>query len=203
VSLILEALRKLEREKAVGDRGFVVLSHVPWAGGRTGRGGLAWVALLAVLAGVGLIASWLRWSATPSRPLPAAAGPPVTASVVAAPATILAPAVSAPAAPLPSTRSGPEPPDSPSPPKPSAAPPTADPAAPSPAEESAVGATPATSKKGELRLNAISQRDGRPVAILNDRLVREGDSFDGIHVLRIGEAEVEVEVGGERRTLRF
>jgi len=33
--------------------------------------------------------------------------------------------------------------------------------------------------------------------------VREGDSFDGIHVLRIGEAEVEVEVNGVRRTLKF
>jgi hypothetical protein len=41
------------------------------------------------------------------------------------------------------------------------------------------------------------------VAILNDRLVREGDAFDGIRVLRIGEAEVEVEVGGVRRVIRF
>lgn len=55
----------------------------------------------------------------------------------------------------------------------------------------------------ELRLNAISQQDGRPVAILNDRLVREGDIFDGILVVRIGEAEVEVEVDGKRRIVRF
>ena len=55
----------------------------------------------------------------------------------------------------------------------------------------------------ELRLNAISQQDGRPVAILNDRLVREGDIFDGIRVVRIGEAEVEVEVDGKRRIVRF
>ena len=55
---------------------------------------------------------------------------------------------------------------------------------------------PTPSKAGELRLNAISERDGQPVAIVNDRLVREGDSFDGVRVLRIGEAEVEVEVGG-------
>ena len=61
--------------------------------------------------------------------------------------------------------------------------------------------TPAT--PGEIHLNAISVRDGHPVAILNDRLVREGDSFDGIHVLRIGEAEVEVEVNGVRRMLKF
>ena len=36
-----------------------------------------------------------------------------------------------------------------------------------------------------------------------DRLVFEGDSFDGIKVLRIGEAEVEVEIRGQRRVLRF
>ena len=44
---------------------------------------------------------------------------------------------------------------------------------------------------------------GKPVALINDRLVREGDSFDGVRVLRIGEAEVEVEVRGQRRVLRF
>ncbi len=56
---------------------------------------------------------------------------------------------------------------------------------------------------GEVRLNAITQRDGRPMALINDRLVFEGDSFDGIKVLHIGEAEVEVEIRGQRRVLRF
>jgi hypothetical protein len=55
----------------------------------------------------------------------------------------------------------------------------------------------------DVRLNAISQKDGRPVALINDRLLFEGDSVDGVKVLRIGEAEVEVEVRGERRVLRF
>jgi hypothetical protein len=55
----------------------------------------------------------------------------------------------------------------------------------------------------ELRLNAISERDGRPMALINDRLVFEGDSFDGVKILRIGGAEVEVEVRGRRRVLRF
>ena len=41
------------------------------------------------------------------------------------------------------------------------------------------------------------------MAILNERLVREGDVFDGIRVIRIGETEVEVEVGGKRRVIRF
>ena len=41
------------------------------------------------------------------------------------------------------------------------------------------------------------------MALLNDRLVRAGDSFDGIRVIRIGESEVEVEVRGQRRVIRF
>ena len=41
------------------------------------------------------------------------------------------------------------------------------------------------------------------MAILNDRLVHEGDSFDGVKVIRIDEASVEVEVQGRRRTVGF
>ncbi len=41
------------------------------------------------------------------------------------------------------------------------------------------------------------------MALINDRLVFEGDSFDGVRVIRIGDAEVEVEVKGQRRLLRF
>jgi hypothetical protein len=41
------------------------------------------------------------------------------------------------------------------------------------------------------------------VALINDRLLFEGDSFDGVKVLRIGQAEVEVEVRGKRRVLTF
>jgi hypothetical protein len=55
----------------------------------------------------------------------------------------------------------------------------------------------------EFRLNAITVQDGHPVAVLNDRIVREGDSFEGVRVLRIGETEVEIEVKGERRVIRF
>jgi hypothetical protein len=41
------------------------------------------------------------------------------------------------------------------------------------------------------------------VALINDRLVFEGDSFEGVKVLRIGEVEVELEVRGKRRVLKF
>jgi len=77
--------------------------------------------------------------------------------------------------------------------------PTTDEASPARGREAAGAAL----APGELRLNAITQQDGRPVAVLNDRIVREGDSFDGIRVLRIGESEVEVEVHGERKVVKF
>jgi hypothetical protein len=55
----------------------------------------------------------------------------------------------------------------------------------------------------ELRLQAISERDGQPIAIINDHLVRVGDEVEGIRVLAIRGAEVDVEVRGRRTTLRF
>jgi hypothetical protein len=66
-----------------------------------------------------------------------------------------------------------------------------------------VTATGTARSPDELVLQAISERDGSPVALVNDRLVREGDSFDGVTVVRIGASEVEVEVRGRRRVLRF
>jgi hypothetical protein len=56
---------------------------------------------------------------------------------------------------------------------------------------------------GVFQLQAISAQEGHPVAILNDRLVREGDTFDGVRVVRIGADEVEIEVAGRRRVLKF
>lgn len=55
----------------------------------------------------------------------------------------------------------------------------------------------------DVVLQAVTERDGRPLAIVNGRLVREGDSFDGIRILRIGSSEIEVEVKGKRRTVGF
>ena len=55
----------------------------------------------------------------------------------------------------------------------------------------------------DFELQAISAQNGHPVAVLNDRLVREGDSFDGVRVLRIGADEVEIEVAGRRRIVKF
>jgi hypothetical protein len=64
-------------------------------------------------------------------------------------------------------------------------------------------AAPTSSPAPEFRLTAISTRDGEPIALLNDRLVREGDRFGGVRIIRIGATEVEIEVDGERRTIGF
>jgi len=53
----------------------------------------------------------------------------------------------------------------------------------------------------QLRLEAITMRDDGPVAIVSGRIVREGDVFDGIAVVRIGDAEVELLIQAEDRTL--
>src|SRR5205085_491794 len=72
-----------------------------------------------------------------------------------------------------------------------------------PPGDAQVTIAPAPRKTNEIRLTAISQRDGRPVAVINDRMLFEGDSFDGIQLLRVGESEVEVEIGGRRQVVKF
>ena len=205
MSLILEALKKLEREKEAGARGFVVLSHLPWAregsGPRTMAGSVvAIVITLVALAAVGTAVWRWRGAGTPAVTVPAPVLSPTAAPSAPDPGAAMPSGRIPPAGQLdtrPVAIRPPVPPASPStPPKPADAESHA-------AAKAPAGQEPAVVKGVELRLNAISVKDGRPVAILNDRLVREGDSFDGIRVLRIGDAEDEVEVAGERRTLRF
>jgi hypothetical protein len=228
VSLILDALRKLERERDPNrPPGVLVVGSVPW--GETSRhrrvaiaAGIAAVLALAVLAGW-MLRPALRApavaspSATPpgpleSRPAPAplASSMPDLPNAAAAseqpppPIRLSKPPSSAPMRGAQATSPTPSPTDGASEPAPGAE------SQPVPARERISvspgvegEAAPPAAPPGELRLNAISQRDGRPVALINDRLVFEGDSFDGVRVIRIGEAEVEVEVEGERRVLRF
>ena len=204
MSLILDALKKLDREKDAREPGVLVVGSVPWGGGPRSRRPLA-----LALGAVGLVAlvavGW--WLLRPT-PRPVAASPvptvapatspvttpvatPVTAAPTAAPASPPAPPATAPAAIAPPLR----------PPLTVAPPSSAGAEAAAPAETR----PPATAPRpaGDLQLNAITRRDGRAVALINDRLVFEGDSFDGVKVLRIGEDEVEVEVRGQRRVLRF
>jgi len=195
VSLILDALKKLEHERNAREPGVLVVGSVPWGERRRSHRPLAFAsAALVALA----FAGWWWWRPTPHT----TAAAPLQVAPAPAPSPVVAVAPTAP--PPPETR---EPPSAAAaPPARRLAVPTLDetdgpPGPPAPPE----GAPAATGRPapGDLRLNAITRRDGRPVALVNDRLVFEGDSFDGVRILRIGEAEVEVEVRGERRVLRF
>jgi hypothetical protein len=221
MSLILDALRKLEREKDARSPGILVVGSVPW--GETSRARR--IALTGVAAAALALAVGFGWLLRPAAAPPAAeTQPPTTATTLAvrpaltpAPPAVTPPSSWAPQAALPSAPpirldrpAGPQG----APRSRNAAPvATSAPAAPEPAgpvpERISVAPTaqadgpPPTPRPDGLRLTAISQRDGRPVALINDRLVFEGDSFEGVRVIRIGEAEVEVEVRGERRVLKF
>jgi hypothetical protein len=190
VSLIFEALKKLEREKESPDRGVVVVAPGAW-GEREPR------SRSRTAAAVGLVLLGLGLAAFALRPRPRAPEPAAAASPSRPPATLAAERDPAPTA----RRSSEDVP----PPQPRLVVPTA--AAPRAAAPETVELTPppepVAPHEPEFRLNAISTREGQPVALLNDRLVREGDMFGGVRVVRIGEDYVEIEVKGERRTIRF
>lgn len=172
MSLILEALKKLEREKQVPAKGVVVVG----AGHGAGASGEWRVGLfvLGLLLGGGLL-GLARWRLeTPAQPPQPEAR--TTASPRATPE-------------LPPTLAAAE---------------TDAAQAPTPAAASAQPAAPAAPVPSPaFTLQAISEREGRPVAIVNDRLVREGDSIDGARIARIAKDEVELEIAGKRVLLRF
>ena len=189
MSLILEALKKLDREKKAPDRGFLVVGTVPWPAPRPRQ----WTPLLLVVA-VGVAAGsalWLAWRARGHEEAPSHV---VTSTTLAAhaPRAAAAPVVVAPPSTLPPLIEGhPRVPDTP-------------PVAERPAAQAdRPAATAAAAPPAGLLLQAISERDGKPIAVLNGRVVHEGDHFDGVTVVRIGADDVEIEVQGHRRVLRF
>jgi len=190
MSLILDALRKLDRERANPERGFAVLGPQAWrAEGDRGR---VLAFLGAGIAGLAVLAGALAWVSTrPSRP---GEGAPEARAGGQAPTT---PAASPPAPRLAAFPSAP--PASPPPAKVAASPA----APPTPAPEEGKLAARDELPPSRFVLTAIGARDGQPVAVLNDRLVRAGDEFDGVRIVRIGAAEVEIEVGGVRRVVGF
>jgi hypothetical protein len=191
MSLILEALKKLERDKQVPERGFLVVGAGGWPA-RTR--GLLWIKLAAVAIGfAAALVAFATWSARPrttAAARPAVAPAPLSAerpSVLATrPHAVPAP-VALPTAPPQSSSQR------------AAATPAksvaAAPATPSP--------EPAPASAPAYALQAISVQDGEPVAVINERIMREGDSFNGLRVVRIGETEVEIEVQGKKSVLRF
>lgn len=178
MSLVLEALRKLDREKGRDERGFVVMAAAPWP--TRARRVPLWVAAgVAAVAAAAAVFLMMR----PPRPS-APALPAASAAMAAASASPSTPAASpTPAATLPMPVYVPAPRRAATPAPP---PPTASPAA-----------APA------LRLQAVSERDGRPIALINDRLLRVGDEIEGMKVLAIRADEVDLEIKGRRTTLRF
>jgi hypothetical protein len=213
VSLILDALRKLERDRERPDPGVVVLGSVPWPGLGRSRRRSALVASavlgLAVLAAAGI---WLLRSAPAKSPAVHALTPlPVKASPAPAavsPRAAVPPPTTTVAAPAAPTRSAPGVATLGPPPAgrrlavPGSAAADADRPARRPAGATE-GPPAAAAPHDRLQLMVISERDGQAVAIISDHLVHEGDSFDGVKVLRIGATEVEVDDRGQRRVLHF
>lgn len=165
MSLILEALKKVERERATPEqRGFLVLGPAAWTPSRSNVGMIGGMVAAAVIAGG---AVYLL-----TRPDAAAAPSVARVDERVAPPEPIAPPTSAWVPPPASSVARPR-----------------------------ASTTPPPARA--IVLNAISAQDGVPIAVLNDRVVREGDTFDGIRVRRIRPTEVEVEIDGARRTLRF
>jgi hypothetical protein len=178
VSLILDALRKLERERSAPQRGVVVVAAEGSPDGRR-------AALAGALAAAVVLVPLTFWVTTRLAPAPEpspATAPPLAAAAPGSLEAAPSPPIAASAAP---TR---------------AAPPASPPA--SPPATSGPPSAPASAAPAWV-LQAIAQRDGRPVALINDRLVREGDSLNGARVVRIGSSEVELEVAGRRLVLSF
>ncbi|MCM2256538.1 MAG: hypothetical protein NDJ94_12800 [Vicinamibacteria bacterium] len=225
MSLILEALRKLEREKQAADRpGFVVLPAASWGEGRSRAGLLFGLVLLCAVftaLGIGLYMGALRTARVReqvAQPTPAAPQAPIDPL----PAPSAAPATPGPATAATPTRPVPPYVEQPTTAAPAVAAPTspavspttsavvepelvADAAEGEPLAAPVTAATPAAPRRTgpSLVLTAIGARDGRAVAVIDDRLVHEGDEYDGWRVIAIGTDSVLVQYRGERRTLRF
>ena len=183
MSLILDALKKLERDKPTDPHAseVVLLAPVRWP---TRSARAAWLAGLAVvlvlaaaLAGFIVLRPARRHAPAPAAPLPIASPSPSPRESTVAAVAVEPDVASA------TTPRGPTPPGR------SALPAHVRPT-PSP--------TPAS-----FVLTAIAEQDGHPVAVINDRMVRVGDALEGARIVRIGEGEVELEAGGRRFTVGF
>lgn len=249
MSLILEALKKLEREKAQSGPRIVTTGEAPWPGDRRAispwRLGLAAFGLVALGAFVGGRLLRSSHEASPAstggavdepRSIDEGTQKPAPATELATPAqaapavhsTVVPPAARATAPTPPAPQQAATPPraqvDLPPPPaaRPSSparkASPSPRPKAPrelddpalktaAPRQEAAApvegpGVAPSPTAD-EPRLQAISEREGRAIALINDRVMFEGDRMGELVVVAIRSNEVEVEVRGKRRVLRF
>jgi hypothetical protein len=179
VSLILEALRKLEREKPDQARHTTVLL-APLAWPKATRSHWITVALGVTLLALLVAVAWFLLSGTrlpgpalaPSAALPQTTTPP-TATAAPTPRTSSVAAHPIQARPL--------------------------------AKPTAQSATPRRDTTTGFRLTAIGDQAGVSVAVINDRLVRVGDALLGARIVRIAETEVELvnEADGRHFTIGF
>ena len=199
MSLILDALKKLERDKGAREPNVLVVGSVPWGTRARSRLPLVSAGIAAVVVALVAVALWPRTRVPrpAATPLSTPAASALPSAAAGAPTAAPQPALAAPSA-------------STAPAARRSSVPSAGPATPmaKPPEETESPGDAGTARRAlpgseELRLTAISERDGRPVALINDRLVFEGDGFEGVKVLRIRATEVEVEVRGVKRVLRF
>ncbi|GIX22277.1 MAG: hypothetical protein KatS3mg121_1060 [Gammaproteobacteria bacterium] len=63
-------------------------------------------------------------------------------------------------------------------------------------------AAPSAAGAAALRLQAVLVSPGRRLAVINGRVLREGERIAGARLLRIAERAVELERGGRRIVLR-
>lgn len=212
MSLILEALKKLEREKERSTVPIITAGEAPWSGTRRslptwalGLGALGLV-VLGAIGGASLLSDR---SSPASQPAQAAAAQAVSDAPVAIPSLAPPPQASAGTAPRPPSA----PPVRPAIVQPTLSPreraPEPEPArpmtrapAPTPRPTAATPAAP-IAVPDEPRLQAISERDGRPIALISDKIYFEGDRIGDIRVIRIGAGEVEIEWRKVLRTLKF
>ena len=185
MSLVMEALRRVEKPDArAGSIGAAVSSYEP----PTKRRGMATPLLLGLAAG----GATILLMSPPSRPEGASAAN--SAAPVASPQSLKGGAALPP--PLivePLTL----PEAAPSHPNPSAE------AGLLPAALASPHRAPAPARPA-LVLQAISERDSRPIAVVSDTLVREGDWLGSTRVLKIGEDFLEVLLeDGRRDFVRF
>jgi hypothetical protein len=199
MSLIFDALQKLDRERQTPERGVVVMGRAEWSSRESSRSLV--VAAAVCLVGLGLVAGWWLYPGQePARPAaqPTPSSPP--AAAVSPRGVAAQPASTALAEPPAKLASRPALEAVPTVSVPRQAPIVAPHAPP---VTSTVPREVAPPPPREFVLQAITQRDGRAIAMLNDRLVREGERFDGVLVVRIGDSEVEIEVEGRRRIIGF
>lgn len=194
MSLVLEALRRVEKtDGRPGSVGVAIPSYRP-ARPRARRSW--WPLLLGIGTGAFLLLPWPRTRpAAPGEVERSSSSPPSSAPALAASVPVTTPVAPAAGVLAQPTRSAP-----------SAGPSSiAGEATPAPRTTARPRATPSRPAPAPaLVLQAVSERDSKPIAIVSDRLVREGDLIDGVRIMKIGADSVEVlMMDGTRELVRF